>query len=269
MAVSGAARGEPSAHVLRSIASASQRTGIPFGYLFNQAKAESAFNPTAKATTSSAVGLYQFTRQTWLATLDAHGAEHGLSWAADAIEQGPGGRFRVRDPQARDGILELRNDPNIAAAMAGELASDNGAYLREHLGREATQTDLALAHFLGAGGAANFLTALVASPEAPAASLFPDAAAANRSVFYHRTGEARSFAEIHARFAAQANANPGSPVNAVRQPATGPVRRVYRAEEQSIAGARELRGFEPMPGSLSLSFAQSAYRRLAGMGGGA
>lgn len=150
MSVTGATYAGPSADVLRSIAAASGNTGIPFDYLFNQAKSESGFNPDAKAPTSSASGLYQFTRQTWLATLDAHGGDYGLEWAAAAIEHSPGGELHVADPEARRAILDLRSNPDVAATMAAELASDNRDYLSDQLGRRATSTDLALAHFLGA-----------------------------------------------------------------------------------------------------------------------
>jgi hypothetical protein len=42
-------------------------------------------DPRARARTSSATGLYQFTGQTWLTTLARHGAEHGLDWAGQAV----------------------------------------------------------------------------------------------------------------------------------------------------------------------------------------
>jgi hypothetical protein len=251
--------------VLRSITAASQRTGVPFGYLLNQAKMESGFNPAAKAPTSSATGLYQFTRQTWLATLNAHGAEHGLGWAADAIERGASGTFTVGDPQTRAAILDLRNNPEIAAAMAAELAVDNSSYLSQQLGRDITPTDLSLAHFLGADGAAKFLTALAASPDASAAPLFPEAAAANRPIFYDSSGAPRSLAEVHARFASKAGAPASMPVSVAR---TTTYRRSYESESSGGEWASRLADFEPMPGHLSLDFAQAAYRRLAAMDSG-
>jgi hypothetical protein len=266
MAISRAAEGGPSAQVLRSITVASQRTGVPFGYLLNQAKMESGFNPAAKAPTSSATGLYQFTRQTWLATLNAHGAEHGLGWAADAIERGGSGGYGVADPQTRQAILDLRNNPDIAAAMAAELAMDNSSYLSQQLGRDITSTDLSLAHFLGAEGASKFLTALAASPDASAAPLFPEAAAANRPIFYDRSGAPRSLAEVHARFASKAGDPASIPVNVA---ATTTYRREYQSESSSNGEwASRVADIEPMPGRLSLSFAQSAYKRLAAMDSG-
>lgn len=265
MSVTGAARMQPSTQVLRSIATASRQTGVSFDYLLSQASKESGFDPSAKAPTSSASGLYQFTRGTWLATLDAHGAAHGLGWAADAIQRLPNGSYDVADPDLRRQILDMRNDPGIAATMAAELAADNSSFLSQKLGREATSGDLALSHFLGAEGAARFLTALDANPDASAAPLFPDAAAANHSVFYQASGAPRTLAEIHARFETNANEP------AARQPpaSSWTARQQFESTSQSSSWPEQFPGIQPMPQHLSLSFAQDAYRRLAAMGGDA
>ena len=182
---------------------ASRRTGVDFSYLLGQAKIESSLNPTARATTSSATGLYQFIDQSWLAVIDKHGSEYGLGWASDAISQGSNGRYHVSDPQLRQQILDLRKHPETASVMAAQHAADNKAYLESKLGREAEPVDLYLAHFLGVGGATKFLSVHDRAPEASAASLFPSAARANRSIFYDRSGNARSFSEIRDRFAAK------------------------------------------------------------------
>ncbi len=194
-----------------AIRAASARTGVDFRYLFNQARVESSLNPDARARTSSATGLYQFIDQTWLATVDKHGAAHGLGWAAEAIRQGPDGRYYVSDPQARRQILDLRRQPEAAAAMAAEFASDNRMHLESRLGRPAEPVDLYLAHFLGAGGAAQFLRAHDANADASAARLLPAAARANRSIFYDRAGSPRSFGEIRAHFAARIGNGPMAP----------------------------------------------------------
>lgn len=201
MTVSAAGTGR--SRVTDAIALASRRTGMDFGYLLGQAKIESSLNPTARAPTSSATGLYQFIDQSWLAVVDRHGSEYGLGWAADAIGRTPGGRYYVADPDLRQQILDLRNHPETASVMAAEHAADNKAYLEGQLGREAAPVDLYLAHFLGVGGASKFLQAHDADPGAAAASLFPSAARANPSVFYDRSGNARSLAEIRRNFAAR------------------------------------------------------------------
>ncbi|MFT3965858.1 MAG: lytic transglycosylase domain-containing protein [Sphingobium sp.] len=192
--------------VTNAIANASRRTGVDFAYLMGQAQIESSMDPNAKARTSTATGLYQFLDQSWLAVVNDHGAEHGLGWAADAIKQGSNGRYYVADPNLRQQILDLRKHPETASVMAAEFASDNRAYLESRTGRPAESVDLYLAHFLGAGGAAKFLTAAASNPDASGAALFPAAARANRSIFYDRQGSPRSLAEIRQGFAQKLNA---------------------------------------------------------------
>ena len=177
--------------VRSSIARASAATGIDFGYLLGQAKLESNLNPNARAGTSSAAGLYQFTNGTWLTTLDQHGASHGYGWAGAAIERG-----KVQNPALRQQVMALRYDPDASALMAAELASDNRDVLVGVLGREPDAPELYLAHFLGAGGASKFLAALQSDPGQSAAALFPQAAEANHGIFFGAGGVPRSLGEV-------------------------------------------------------------------------
>src|SRR3546814_19618469 len=110
---------------LAAVQAASARTGIDFDYLVDVARVESRFDPTAKAPTSSARGLYQFTTQTWLATIDRHGASHGLGWAANAIGRDGGGRLSIADPALPQQILNLRDDPGAASTLAAALTAAN------------------------------------------------------------------------------------------------------------------------------------------------
>lgn len=189
------------ANVTTAIAAASQKTGVDFNYLLGQAQVESGMRSNARARTSSATGLYQFIEQSWLGVVKEHGDKHGLGWASDSIRRTASGRFVVSDPAARQAILSLRNDPEAASLMAAEHASDNKDSLESSLGREATGTDLYMAHFLGIGGARKFLRAMDANPEGSAAGLFPAAARANRNIFYTPNGTPRSLGQIYERFA--------------------------------------------------------------------
>ena len=189
--------------VQNAIASASASTGVDFHYLYHQAKVESGLNPNARATTSSASGLYQFTEQTWLGMIKNHGGEHGLSWASNAITRGSNGHYYVSDDTTRQEILALRQSPETSAAMAGEYASDNKGILETKLGRDASSTDLYMAHFLGPAGATRFLKAKDADPDQPAAAVMPAAARANRWVFYDKAGNPRSLEQVYQRFAAR------------------------------------------------------------------
>lgn len=177
--------------VRSAIARAADRTGTDFRYLLAQAQLESSLDPTSRASTSSAAGLYQFTEGTWLETLDRHGARHGLGWAADRITQG-----RLEEAGDTDRIMALRYDADASALMAAELALDNGAELKTHLGREPDAAELYLGHFLGIGGARQFLDALRDTPDRLAAEVLPKAAAANRGVFYDSGGGARSVSDV-------------------------------------------------------------------------
>lgn len=186
----------PGSSVETAIAQAAQATSVDFHYLLAQAEVESAMNPTARAATSSATGLYQFVDNTWLETVKQHGPRFGLEAVADQISLTPSGRAYVADPVQREAILALRNDPQVAALMAAALAEDNRAHLLPILGRQPNDAELYLAHFLGAGGAGRFLSELQADPSQSAAALFARPAAANRAIFYAPDGSPRSLTQV-------------------------------------------------------------------------
>jgi hypothetical protein len=253
-----AANGQQPGRVTQAIATASRRTGVDFNYLMSQAKIESALNPNARAATSSATGLYQFIDQSWLAIVNDHGANHGMDWAANAIQKSSNGQYHVSDPAMRQQILALRNHPETASVMAAELASDNREYLEQRIGRRAEPVDLYLAHFLGAGGAAKFLT----SPQnASGADLFPAAARANSSIFYDRSGSPRSLADIRASFAqklANGGADAGDVMGSTYDASAG-TRMVQPADYMRIAQERLAQTSSPMADPLSADMADPRF----------
>ena len=176
--------------VTAAISRAASRTGVDFNFLVAEARIESGLDPQAQARTSSARGLYQFVDSTWLRTVDKHGAKHGMAWAGDAVANG-----RVIDPSLRAEVMALRDDPDASALMAAELALDNREGLRTTLGHEPDNSELYIAHFLGLGGAQEFLTALASQPDQLAALVNPAAARANRGIFYEG-GRMRTVAEV-------------------------------------------------------------------------
>ena len=82
--------------------------------------------------------------------------------------------------------------------MAGAFANSNAKVLTDRLGRKPTDGELYIAHFLGASGAARFISAAQARPDAKAANFFPRAAAANSSIFYDKQGGAKSLKQVYA-----------------------------------------------------------------------
>ena len=201
------------ASVKAAIARAAAATGVDFSYLLAQAKIESGFNPNAHAGTSSASGLYQFTKSTWAQTLAKHGDALGLTGIG-----GLAGTATSAQMQA------LRNDPSASAMMAAELAGDNQVALTGTLGRPPQASELYLAHFLGADGAGKFLSALQTDPAQSASALLPSAAASNRAIFFDASGAPRSvgavMALIKGKMDSALQATGGTDPNAIDDPLT-------------------------------------------------
>jgi hypothetical protein len=185
--------------VVAAVKTAAASTGADFDYLLETAVRESSLNPSAKAKTSSATGLFQFIEQTWLGVVKRHGAEFGLEAEAAAINTTSGGRHKVTDKSAREAILALRHDPEVSALMAGALTNESARALEQGIGREATSGELYLAHFMGPSGAIKLINTAESDPATPAASLFPAAAKANQSIFYDGNGRAKSVSEVYDR----------------------------------------------------------------------
>ncbi len=174
-----AAHGTP--QVVSALKRASASTGAGFDFLMKMAVRESSLDPSAKAETSSAAGLFQFIEQTWLGAVKQYGDRHGLADFSKDITRNASGRFSVADAARQNEILNLRFDASISGAMAGELSNANAAYLQSKIGRAASSADLYTAHFLGPAGAVKLLSA---AANTKAADILPQAARANANVFY-------------------------------------------------------------------------------------
>jgi hypothetical protein len=228
-----------------AIQRASNATGVDFAFLMGTARRESGYNPNAKAKTSSAAGLFQFVDQTWLSTLKRHGAKYGYARYAELIQQGANGRYFVAGAEARAAVMDLRLDPHAAALMAGEYAVSSAAYLRGRMGRDPSAGELYIAHLLGPQGSARLIDAVRSAPAASAATLFPEAAKANRRIFYPG-GKAASVGEVYANLTAGGSAAP--PVAATPS-ASGrgfieyaDARRAERQRDEAMAVGLLLRG---------------------------
>lgn len=245
--------------VLPALEQAARATGVDFQALFHTARLESGFNPAARAATSSATGLFQFIDSTWLATLARHGPRHGIVAAT------------------RADALALRTDPQVAALMAAEHMGENAARITQQTGRRPGATELYLAHFLGVGGATRFLGTLDRSPDTPGVQLFPAAAKANRAIFFHKSGEARSLSEIRDLFARRlglAEASPAAPRAAATATAADPAASGMMAPESGTGTGTTVPpgSAARLPGLPAASLpnprlaAQAAYLLLAELG---
>jgi hypothetical protein len=193
MGVSPIAVPQSLAYVLNS---AGAKSNVDFDYLLQTAVRESSLNPQAKASTSSAVGLFQFLESTWLQVMKEQGPRLGYQQYADSISRGADGDYTVRNKGMRDKILALREDPQIAADMAAAFTQSNGAYLESRFGRRPSPGELYIAHFLGPQGAERLFRAGLEDADQIAAKLFPRQAKANRALFYAQ-GEPRTIRELY------------------------------------------------------------------------
>ncbi|OHC95542.1 MAG: hypothetical protein A2792_03360 [Sphingomonadales bacterium RIFCSPHIGHO2_01_FULL_65_20] len=129
-------------------------------YLARNAQIESSNNPYAKAKTSSASGLFQFTKATWIA--------EGGQWGNDPNKPFGGLKPSVEEQRAR----------------ARSLTEKNAAAVRS-VGAPLTDGNLYLAHFLGQGGAKSVLRA---PPNTPVSEvLSADQINANPSILKGKT----------------------------------------------------------------------------------
>mgnify|MGYP000855011781 CR=1 FL=1 len=121
--------------------------GVPEELMIATAAQESAFNPAAKAGTSSAGGLFQFIDDTWASMVKKYGGKYGITMSTSKF------------------------DPVANAIMGAHFLKDNIEEInkkKKELGMPgATATDAYAAHFLGTGGAKKLLQALHDNPEQP------------------------------------------------------------------------------------------------------
>ncbi|MDF2688837.1 MAG: hypothetical protein K0Q80_1802, partial [Microvirga sp.] len=174
--------------IVDTILRASQVTEADPVYMMALADKESSFLPGNKASTSSAVGLFQFISSTWLEAVRSFGPKHGLIMEAQAIE-GPQGKLSVPDDVKREHILGLRRNPYISALMAAELMQRDKTKIETRLGRKLSRSEFYLSHFFGVDSASRFIALVDDTPKKSAKSAFPAAARSNKSLFFAKDGK--------------------------------------------------------------------------------
>ncbi len=174
--------------IVDTILRASELTGADPVYMMALADKESSFLPGNKASTSSAVGLFQFISSTWLEAVRSFGPKYGLVMEAAAIES-TGGRLSVPDEIKREHILGLRRNPYISALMAAEMMQRDKAKIERRLGRKLSRSEFYLSHFFGVDSASKFIALVDDTPKKSAQSAFPAAARSNKSLFFAQDGK--------------------------------------------------------------------------------
>lgn len=186
---------------------AADNVGVSDIFLQLVVKNESG-HQSISADKGTAEGPCQFIKDTWLMALKKWGAKHGYQEFADTIKV-KNGDYVVADPALKEIVLKLRRNERASALMAGEYARENYALIKEKFPKlNITETHLYEAHFFGGGDIVKFLNGLRDSPNEVAAGHFPRPARSNPNIFYNRrTGQAYTYAQIHAHFRAKMSDN--------------------------------------------------------------
>jgi len=124
--------------LIEKIRAAAQAKGVDPEVAVSIARAESGFDPNAKAKSSTAAGLFQILNNTWSGNKGA-----------------PGKQF----------------DPDENIRVGTDIISKNVQSLKGFLGRDPSPKEVYAAHYFGATGAQKFLTA---APDTPAKQLFSE-----------------------------------------------------------------------------------------------
>ena len=143
----------------------------PSSYLVKLATVESGNNPNAKAKTSSASGLFQFTEGTWKELNNKYKLGYTL---AD------------------------RFNPEKSKKVAKLLTTENENTLKPILGRELNDGEKYLGHFLGAQGSKELLNTYLKNPNENIGNVVSSGALkANKSVFLNKDGSQKTVGEVY------------------------------------------------------------------------
>jgi len=144
-------------------------SSVDSNFLNRVAQAESGGNPNATTTAGSASGLFGFTDATWRSMVKKYGDKHNIT---------------VAD----------KNDPDAQRVMAEILTEENRRALVSK-GIEPSEGDLYVAHFMGAGQGARLIKRR--NSNASAVETFPKEAKSNRPIFYGKSGNPRTIAQVY------------------------------------------------------------------------
>lgn len=141
-------------------------------YLATTRAKESGGNDLAANPNSTAKGRYQFTDGTWKNVASRH-PELGLQ---------PGG---WKDPAQQERAMAAFTADNAKALTAAGVPINPG--------------NLYVSHFLGEAGGPKFIAGAMRNPDAPAtAFVSPEAARANRTIFFNRDGTPKTAGQVYA-----------------------------------------------------------------------
>ena len=160
-----------------TITAAAKLVGVDPNTSMSVASIESDFNPNAQANTSSASGLFQFTKDTWSAMISKYGKKYGYD------------------------VNTLPTDAKAASIMGAHYIKEINDTISKKTRRAIGAVETYLGHFLGPTDAGEFLANLDSNPNNPA-DVMKKAANANKSIFYNGN-QPRTFSEVYSLLASR------------------------------------------------------------------
>lgn len=157
---------------------------IPTGLLFvlslvtvNSSEVTTAATGLAAPKSATSVNLNsapcRHGEQAWLAAIRTGAGGAAFANLSQRIFKTSGGRYYVPVVQDRAQILNLRRDNAVSCFIAMSSAARNAQLLKAELNREATLTELYLAHVFGAEQASRLLKAMASTPKKRMSKVFP------------------------------------------------------------------------------------------------
>ncbi|MCB9989568.1 MAG: hypothetical protein H6868_09605 [Rhodospirillales bacterium] len=207
-----------SSAVQKAVAKAARTTGNSEEFLYRVYARESGLTPDSCNNVNGPCGLAQFQPETFLEFAYKYKGqlpkEHKKLY--DQIKYGKSThwKYTVTNPKTKAALLELRNDPEVAAILGGFHMNENFARVKKALpkaiARQLDDTDKYIGgHFLSVGGGSKFLK-LLHNPKTAhhaAKDYLPEQAKSNEAIFYYTNSKGAqkpcSFKQIHQNIARQ------------------------------------------------------------------
>ena len=212
--------------VIEKIRAAAQAKGIDPEVALGIARAESGLDPNAKAKSSTASGLFQILNKTWSGNKGA-----------------PGKQFDT--------------DENIRVGT--DIISQNVNSLKKFLGRDPSPKEVYAAHYFGATGAQNFLSA---APDTPTDKIFSEKVLEANPNLKNKTA-AQVLAQLEGKLKIPASNVPRETMaKKEREPLPPSLPPMAQAEPKAatvaMASGKDLPDIKSLPASYQAAFALAA-----------
>lgn len=175
---------------LGRIIAAARYLGMPASLMLAIGERESRLDVTARpeGMRSTAVGLHQFLKQTWLEIVHDNPRVMGAPEAPDKLERREttqGTRYHSSDSEWSADILARREDPYYATLAMGLYVLRNREVVKRRTGyRLRMNGEIYIPHLLGPNGGSRLIETALKTPDRRSDHVFSRSVLQNRGVFF-------------------------------------------------------------------------------------